>query len=120
MFSQMVQLAPAHRRRGAPGVVSWLPSGKPFSVMAFTINGGKIVEINILADPARLGRLSLPAKTKTGDDEWIAARGGGAVINQSRNFASFASAFVCGRWRKPHLPSATSAGPSSRPASVNS
>ena len=33
--------------------------GRPFSVVAVTISGGKIVEIDILADPDRLARLDL-------------------------------------------------------------
>ena len=33
--------------------------GQPFSVGGFTVRGGKIVEIHILADPARLRRLDL-------------------------------------------------------------
>jgi RNA polymerase sigma factor (sigma-70 family) len=33
--------------------------GEPFSVGAFTVRGGKIVEIDILADPARLRQLDL-------------------------------------------------------------
>ena len=32
---------------------------QPFSVMGFTITGGKIVEIDILADPERLRQLDL-------------------------------------------------------------
>ncbi|HET9611858.1 MAG TPA: sigma-70 family RNA polymerase sigma factor [Acidimicrobiales bacterium] len=43
---------------GAVGVVSTL-DGEPFSVGAFTVNEGKIVEINWLADPERLRRLDL-------------------------------------------------------------
>ena len=43
---------------GAPGVVV-APAGRPFAVMGFTIAGGKIVEIDILADPERLDRLDL-------------------------------------------------------------
>jgi RNA polymerase sigma factor (sigma-70 family) len=43
---------------GALGVVSTL-DGEPFSVGGFTIRGGKIVEIDILADPARLRRMDL-------------------------------------------------------------
>jgi RNA polymerase sigma factor (sigma-70 family) len=46
---------------GAAGVVSQDPDGRPFSVMGFTVAGGRIVEIDILADPARLGRLDLLA-----------------------------------------------------------
>ena len=35
--------------------------GRLFAVLGFTIAGGKVVEIDILADPARLGRLDLSA-----------------------------------------------------------
>lgn len=44
---------------GAAGIVSWLPGGQPFSVMGFAIQSGKIVEIDVLGDPVRLGRLDL-------------------------------------------------------------
>lgn len=37
------------------------PEGKPFSVMAFTVAGGKVVAIDALADPVRLERLDLRA-----------------------------------------------------------
>jgi RNA polymerase sigma factor (sigma-70 family) len=43
---------------GAAGLVS-TRNGQPFSVGAFTIRGGVIVEIDILADPERLARLDL-------------------------------------------------------------
>ncbi|MGW5149751.1 sigma-70 family RNA polymerase sigma factor [Rhodococcus koreensis] len=43
---------------GTPGVVT-APDGKTFSVMAFTVSGGKIVRIDILADPVRLHRLGI-------------------------------------------------------------
>jgi RNA polymerase sigma factor (sigma-70 family) len=43
---------------GAAGVVV-APHGRPFSVMAFTVTSGKIVEIDVLADPARLRHLDL-------------------------------------------------------------
>ena len=45
---------------GTPGLVCTL-DGKPFSVMAFTIRGGKIAEIYILHDPDRLSQLDLRA-----------------------------------------------------------
>ncbi len=45
---------------GVAGVLCTL-DGKPFSVMAFTVAGAKIVEIDILGDPERLGRLDLGA-----------------------------------------------------------
>jgi RNA polymerase sigma-70 factor (ECF subfamily) len=43
---------------GASGVVS-TRDGKPFSVGGVTVRGGKIVEIDVLADPARLRQLDL-------------------------------------------------------------
>jgi RNA polymerase sigma factor (sigma-70 family) len=43
---------------GAAGVVV-ASGGRPFSVMGFTVRGGKIVEIDVLADPARLRQLDL-------------------------------------------------------------
>jgi RNA polymerase sigma-70 factor, ECF subfamily len=44
---------------GAAGVVSWSPDGRLFSVMGCTVRHGKIVEIDILADPERLSQLDL-------------------------------------------------------------
>jgi len=46
---------------GNIGVVSRLPDGRLLSVIAFTIAGGKVVEMDILADPDRLSRLDLSA-----------------------------------------------------------
>ena len=46
---------------GSFGFVSRLPDGRLFSVTGFTIANGKIVEMNILADPERLSRLDLSA-----------------------------------------------------------
>jgi RNA polymerase sigma-70 factor (ECF subfamily) len=46
---------------GSFGILSRRPDGRVFSVMGFTIAGGKIVEMNILADPERLRRLDLSA-----------------------------------------------------------
>jgi RNA polymerase sigma-70 factor, ECF subfamily len=43
---------------GVAGVVV-APRGQPFSVMAFTVRDGKIVEIDALADPERLSQLDL-------------------------------------------------------------
>jgi RNA polymerase sigma factor (sigma-70 family) len=43
---------------GAAGAVCML-DGKPFSVMAFTVRGRKVVEIDILRDPERLSQLDL-------------------------------------------------------------
>jgi hypothetical protein len=46
---------------GNIGVVSRLPDGRLLSVIGFTIVGGKVVEMDILADPDRLTRLDLSA-----------------------------------------------------------
>jgi RNA polymerase sigma factor (sigma-70 family) len=46
---------------GNIGVVSRLPDGRVLSVIGFTVAGGKVVEMNILADPDRLSRLDLSA-----------------------------------------------------------
>jgi len=43
---------------GVAGALCLL-DGKPFAVMAFTVKGEKIIEIDILRDPDRLGRLDL-------------------------------------------------------------
>ena len=43
---------------GTPGFVT-MRDGQPFSVAAVTVHGGRIVEIDILADPERLARLDL-------------------------------------------------------------
>ena len=43
---------------GAAGVVA-APHGRPFSVLGFTVTRGKIVEIDILADPERLRQIDL-------------------------------------------------------------
>src|ERR671931_2164127 len=43
---------------GVPGVVT-IRDGKPFSVGAFTVKNGKIVEIDFLVDPKRIARLDL-------------------------------------------------------------
>jgi RNA polymerase sigma factor (sigma-70 family) len=43
---------------GAAGVVVTV-GGQPYAVMAFTVSGGRIVEIDGIVDPERLGRLDL-------------------------------------------------------------
>ncbi|MGA8746743.1 MAG: sigma-70 family RNA polymerase sigma factor [Solirubrobacterales bacterium] len=43
---------------GAPGFVS-LREGRPFSIGAFTVRAGRVVEIDILADPERIAELNL-------------------------------------------------------------
>jgi len=57
-FSRFAPFARPALVNGAAGVVVF-ERGRPFSVMGFTVRGGKIVEIDILADPARLRQLEL-------------------------------------------------------------
>jgi RNA polymerase sigma factor (sigma-70 family) len=55
------RLAPGARRalvNGSPGGVVFV-EGRPYAVLGFTVRSGRIVEIDILADPARLARLDL-------------------------------------------------------------
>ncbi len=44
---------------GIPGGVAWAPDGSPFAILALTVKGGRIVAIDVLADPERLGQLDL-------------------------------------------------------------
>lgn len=43
------------------GVVSRLPDGRVLSVIAFSVMEGKVIGMDILADPDRIARLDLPA-----------------------------------------------------------
>src|SRR5256885_1743015 len=57
--SQLAGFARPALVNGAAGIVAFDPRGRPWSVMAFTVRRGKIVAIDVLADPARLSRLDL-------------------------------------------------------------
>jgi len=57
-FAWLARFARPALVNGAAGVVA-APRGRPFSVLGFTVSGGRIVEIDILADPERLRRLDL-------------------------------------------------------------
>jgi RNA polymerase sigma factor (sigma-70 family) len=58
MFSRLDLTMRRALINGAAGMVS-LRGGQPFSVGAMTVRGGRIVEIDILADPERVARLDL-------------------------------------------------------------
>jgi RNA polymerase sigma-70 factor (ECF subfamily) len=53
---------------GAAGVVV-AAKGRPMFVMAFTVTGGRIVAIDVLADPDRLARIDLSSLNIAADDE---------------------------------------------------
>jgi RNA polymerase sigma-70 factor (ECF subfamily) len=58
-----VRFAPLGRPalvNGAPGVVVGLP-GKPFAVVGMAVANGRITEIDIVMDPAKLGQLAVEA-----------------------------------------------------------
>jgi RNA polymerase sigma factor (sigma-70 family) len=57
-FQQFARFARPALVNGTAGVVN-APDGQPMAVMGMTIRRGKIVEIDILADPERLRRLDL-------------------------------------------------------------
>ena len=44
---------------GIPGAVVWAPDGSPYAVAAITVKGGRLVVLDFLTDPARLGQLDL-------------------------------------------------------------
>jgi RNA polymerase sigma-70 factor (ECF subfamily) len=57
-FSRFAQFAQPVLVNGSPGLLT-VPDGQPFAVMGFTVRGGKIVEIDVLADPVRLSRIDM-------------------------------------------------------------
>ncbi|MCI0686252.1 MAG: sigma-70 family RNA polymerase sigma factor [Sporichthyaceae bacterium] len=57
-FSGRARVAQLALIDGAPGAV-WMVDGRPRVVFAFTVETGKIVGVELLADPARLDRLDL-------------------------------------------------------------
>ena len=58
-FRRFAETATRILVNGLPGGVAWAPDGSPFSVVALTVRGGRIVAIDVLADPDRLGELDL-------------------------------------------------------------
>ncbi|MFJ1558808.1 RNA polymerase sigma factor SigJ [Streptomyces mirabilis] len=58
MFRQFAEFSRLALVNGAVGVVT-APEGRPLSVMGVTITDGRVVEMYILADPARLSDLAL-------------------------------------------------------------
>jgi RNA polymerase sigma factor (sigma-70 family) len=58
-FRQFGETATRILVNGVPGGVAWAPDGSPFAVLALTVRGGKIVQMDVLADPDRLSQLDL-------------------------------------------------------------
>jgi RNA polymerase sigma-70 factor (ECF subfamily) len=57
-YARLAKFARPALVNGAAGLVV-APGGRPFAVMGFTVAGGRIAEIDILADPERLRDLDL-------------------------------------------------------------
>ena len=57
-FARLGYVARRALVNGAPGVVAFADE-EPFAVLGFTVAHGKIVEMNVLADPVRVRRLNL-------------------------------------------------------------
>jgi RNA polymerase sigma-70 factor (ECF subfamily) len=45
---------------GRPGIASWREDGTPLSVIAFTVVDGRIADIAVVIDPAKLASMNLP------------------------------------------------------------
>jgi RNA polymerase sigma factor (sigma-70 family) len=58
-FRRFAETATRALINGIPGGVAWAPDGRPFAVLSVTVAGGRIVSIDVLADPDRLSRLDL-------------------------------------------------------------
>jgi RNA polymerase sigma-70 factor (ECF subfamily) len=57
-FNGAAQAAQLALIDGVPGAV-WAPGGTPRVLFGFTVRNGQVVEIELAADPERLGRLKL-------------------------------------------------------------
>lgn len=44
---------------GLPGIMSWREDGSPLSVIAFTVTDGRIADIAVVIDAARLASMDL-------------------------------------------------------------
>ena len=62
-FRRFVETSTRILVNGIPGGIAWVPDGSPFAILALTVKGGRIVAIDILADPNRLGQLDLTMVT---------------------------------------------------------
>ncbi len=49
---------------GEPGILVWGPSGRPIALMSCTVVDGRLAGIVSVLDPARLARMTLPARAR--------------------------------------------------------
>jgi RNA polymerase sigma factor (sigma-70 family) len=64
LFRHLAETATRTLVNGTPGGVVSGPDGRPFAILAFTVARGRIVSIEVLADPDRLTRLDLEAVSR--------------------------------------------------------
>ena len=62
-FRRFVETATRILVNRIPGAVAWAPDGSPYAILALTVKGGRIVAIDVLADPERLDKLDLTEVT---------------------------------------------------------
>jgi len=67
-FRRFAETATRALVNGIPGGVAWTPDGHPFAVLSLTVAGGRIVSIDVLADPDRLSRLDLHQVSAGGEE----------------------------------------------------
>jgi len=53
-FAKLVQKTQPVLVNGTPGIISWLPNGKPMAVLGFVVSNDRIAEIYVVSDPNRL------------------------------------------------------------------
>jgi RNA polymerase sigma-70 factor, ECF subfamily len=56
-FSKLVQRTESVIVNGGPGIVSWLPNGKPMAVLGFIVTHDRISEIYVISNPERVAQL---------------------------------------------------------------
>ena len=56
-FAKVVESMEPVIVNGSPGIVSWLPSGEPLSVLGFVVAGDRIREIYVVSRPDRLRQI---------------------------------------------------------------
>lgn len=58
-FARLAESVSPALVNGAAGIVAKGQDGRPFSLMGFSLRGGRIIEIDVLADPERIEKLDL-------------------------------------------------------------
>lgn len=56
-FSRLVQRTESVTVNGAPGILSWLPNGRPMAVLGFVVAHDRIAEIYVISNPDRIEQL---------------------------------------------------------------